>query len=141
MGSTIYLPHDGAHGDKVHSTSYESALRDAGTYGEWDVLVIPNQGTGAAMSCIETARRIFNRVHFKEETTEAGRESLGWYHEKRSSDERDVGLGPNHDWSSHDADAFGLLAIVYDEPPGRPPERRRYCGSQSRSGGGSWQSA
>ncbi|WP_316219396.1 phage terminase large subunit [Bradyrhizobium sp. SZCCHNR2026] len=139
-GATIYLPHDGAQGDKVHSTSYESALRDAGANGAWDVLVIPNQGIGAAKARIETARRVFNRVHFNETTTVEGREALGWYHEKRSDDERDVGLGPNHDWSSHDADSFGLMCIVYDEPPGRPPARKPYSGSRGRSGGGSWES-
>ncbi|MGI8851983.1 MAG: PBSX family phage terminase large subunit, partial [Methyloceanibacter sp.] len=28
----------------------------------------------------------------------------------------DVGLGPEHDWSSHAADAFGLMAVAYEEP-------------------------
>ena len=140
-GATIYLPHDGAQGDKVHATSYESALRDAGANGEWDVIVIPNQGTGAAMARVQTARRVLNRVFFNEATTADGRESLGWYHEKRSTDERNVGLGPEHDWSSHDADAFGLMCIVYDEPPGRKPDRKPYSGSRGRSGGGSWEAA
>ena len=27
-----------------------------------------------------------------------------------------VGLGPQHDWSSHSADAFGLMCIAYEEP-------------------------
>jgi len=27
------------------------------------------------------------------------------------------GLGPEDDWSSHAADAFGYLAISYEEPP------------------------
>lgn len=134
----IYLPHDGAQGDKVHATSYESALRDAG----FDVIVVPNQGLGAAKARIETARRVFNRVHFNEETTQAGRDSLGWYHEKRSNDERNVGLGPDHDWSSHDADSFGLLCVVYDEPPGKRPDRQPYSGRRSSSsGGGSWMAA
>jgi len=48
------LPHDGASHDKVHATSYESALRDAG----FDVTVIPNQGRGAAKARIEAARRL-----------------------------------------------------------------------------------
>jgi len=30
-----------------------------------------------------------------------------------------VGLGPEQDWSSHAADAFGYLAISYEEPPAR----------------------
>jgi phage terminase large subunit len=44
-------------------------------------------------------------------------EALGFYHEKKD-EHRDVGLGPSHDWSSHGADAFGLMAISW-EPPGR----------------------
>jgi phage terminase large subunit len=49
----VILPHEGAAGDKVFATSYESAIREA----QFDVLVIPNQGAGAASARIETARR------------------------------------------------------------------------------------
>jgi hypothetical protein len=28
----------------------------------------------------------------------------------------DVGLGPKHDWSSHMADAFGLMAVCAEDP-------------------------
>jgi phage terminase large subunit len=132
----MWLPHDGEHGEKVFKTSYESAVRDAG----FDVLVVPNQGKGAAKARIETARRVFNRIHFNAATTEAGRDALGWYHEKRSDDERNIGLGPEHDWSSHAADAFGLMCIVYDEPPGKRPDRQPYSGRRRASGGGSWES-
>ncbi|WP_431014570.1 PBSX family phage terminase large subunit [Bradyrhizobium pachyrhizi] len=131
----VILPHDGAHGDKVFATSYESAIREAG----FDVLVIPNQGAGAAAARIETGRRLFPRIFFNAETTESGRDALGWYHEKKSNDERNIGLGPEHDWSSHAADGFGLMCIHYDQPAGAPPPRERY-GRRSSSGGGSWQS-
>ena len=40
---------------------------------------------------------------------------IGFYHE-RKDDARNVGLGPEHDWSSHAADALGLMAICYEEP-------------------------
>jgi hypothetical protein len=73
------------------------------------------QGSGAAAMRIEAVRRIFPRCWFNEPTTEAGRGALGFYHEKKD-DQRDVGLGPEHDWSSHAADAFGLMAIDYEEP-------------------------
>ena len=26
------------------------------------------------------------------------------------------GLGPEHDWSSHGADSFGLMCVAYEEP-------------------------
>ena len=68
------------------------------------------------MMRVEAARRIFPRCWFNEKTTEAGRDALGYYHERRDEN-RSVGLGPEHDWSSHAADAFGYLAISYEEPP------------------------
>lgn len=106
------LPHDGKTNDRVFDVSYESALIEAG----FEVVVIPNQGKGAAKLRIEAARRLFPSCWFNEDTTEAGRDALGWYHEKRSEDDREIGLGPNHDWSSHGADAFGLVAVAYEEP-------------------------
>jgi phage terminase large subunit len=47
---------------------------------------------------IEAARRVFLRCWFNETTTEAGRDALGYYHERRDPN-RNVGLGPEHDWS------------------------------------------
>ena len=120
----------------MFATSYESAIREA----QFDVLVIPNQGAGAAKARIETARRHFPRVFFNAETTEPGRDALGWYHEKKSNDDRNIGLGPNHDWSSHAADGFGLMCIHYDQPEGAPSPRERYGSRRSSGGGGSWQS-
>ncbi|MEM7709194.1 MAG: PBSX family phage terminase large subunit, partial [Pseudomonadota bacterium] len=110
-GCKCILPHDGRTQDRVHDVSYESALKDAG----FDVEVIGNQGAGAALKRIQAGRRLFPNIWFNEHTTEAGREALGWYHEKRDP-ERGIGLGPNHDWSSHGADAFGLLAVAYEVP-------------------------
>jgi phage terminase large subunit len=107
----IWLPHDGATHDKVIDISYESALRDA----MYRVTVVPNQGAGAAKSRIEAARRLFPSMWFNADTTQPGLDALGWYHEKKD-EERDIGLGPNHDWASHGADSFGLMAIVYEPP-------------------------
>ncbi len=107
----IWLPHDGSTQDKVYDVSYESALKDA----KYTVTVVPNQGKGAASARIEAARRIFGAMWFNEDTTQAGLDALGWYHEKRD-DVRNIGLGPEHDWSSHGADSYGLMAVVYEEP-------------------------
>ena len=107
----FWLPHDGRTQDKVFDVSYESALRSAG----YSVTVVPNQGKGAAAARIEEARRLFPSMWFNEATTEAGRDALGWYHERRDPD-RGIGLGPEHDWASHSADAFGLMCVAYQEP-------------------------
>jgi phage terminase large subunit len=100
------LPHDGATHDKVYKVSYESALREA----QFSVRVVPNMGAGAANTRIEAVRRLFPQISFNESTTEPGRDALGWYHEKRD-EARGIGLGPDHDWASHGADAFGLMAV------------------------------
>jgi phage terminase large subunit len=120
----IYLPHDGATHDKVYDVSYESALSAAG----YSVTVVPNQGRGAAIARVNAARRVFPSVWINDEpkaedndegrefeaTTADGMEALGWYHEKWD-EERDIGLGPDHDWASHGADSFGLMAIVAED--------------------------
>jgi phage terminase large subunit len=106
---TIWLPHDGNTHDKVYDVSYKSALTDAG----YAVEVVPNQGKGAAMARIECMRRMFPQMWFNEATTQPGLDALGYYHEKRD-DNRNIGLGPEHDWSSHGSDAAGLMAVVAD---------------------------
>jgi phage terminase large subunit len=117
-------------GVQVFATSYESAIREAG----FVVLVIPNQGAGAASARIETARRHFPRIFFNAGTTEGGRDAIGWYHEKRSNDDRNIGLGPNHDWSSARCGRLGLMCIHYDQPDGAPPPQRTYRSWLSSSG-------
>ena len=116
----IWLPHDGDAQDKVHDVSYASALRGAG----YTVTVVPNQGKGAAKARIEEGRRLFPSIWFNSpedadhSTTpscQAGLDALGWYHEKKD-DIRNIGLGPDHDWSSHGADSFGLMCVVYNPP-------------------------
>ena len=114
----FWLPHDGDTNDKVHDVSYASALRQAG----YEVTVIPNQGKGAAKARIEEGRRLFPSMWFNAETTQPGLDALGWYHEKKD-EARNIGLGPEHDWASHGADAFGLMCVAYEEPQESKPLR------------------
>jgi len=106
----IWLPHDGETHDKVYDVSFASAFRQAG----YKVETVPNQGKGAARQRIEATRRVFPQCWFNGPTTEGGLAALGWYHEKMD-ERRSLGLGPEHDWSSHGADSFGLMAIVYED--------------------------
>lgn len=124
-GAQIVLPHDGTTNDKVYDVSYESALTAAG----FEVTVIPNQGKGAAAMRIEAARRLFPSIWFSKDTTTGGLDALGWYHE-RKDEARNIGLGPQHDWASHGADAFGLMCVAYEAPEDHQErrERRRSAG-------------
>lgn len=124
----IFLPHDGATHDKVFDVSYQSAFEAAG----YSVTVVPNQGRGAAISRINAVRRIFPSVWVNESTTKPGVEALGWYHEKWD-DDRDIGLGPEHDWASHGSDSFGLMAVVAEDAM-RPGTGIRRDGGLRRRG-------
>lgn len=106
----IWLPHDGETNDKVYDVSYESAIKAA----EYDVTVVPNQGKGAAKARVEAGRRYFPSIWFNQETCQGGLDALGWYHEKKD-EQRSIGLGPEHDWSSHGADAFGLMCVAAEQ--------------------------
>lgn len=108
----LRFPHDGMNANAVTGKRYEDHFRDAGFQVDPSV---PNQGRGAAMQRVEAVRRLGPKLWFNESTTEHGRDALGYYHERRD-EARNVGLGPEHDWSSHAADAFGLMAICYEEP-------------------------
>ena len=106
-----YLPHDGVNSNVVTGLRFADHLREVG----FPVTVIRNMGKGAATQRIEAVRRLLPKCSFNEATTSAGLEALGAYHEKRDEN-REIGLGPEHDWSSHAADAFGLMAIAYRDP-------------------------
>jgi phage terminase large subunit len=119
----IWLPHDGDTQDRVHDASYAGAFGKGGTGAGYNVEVVPNQGRGAAMSRVAAGRRHFPAMRFNApdvlvdwETTPTcagGLEAIGWYHEKKD-EQRGIGLGPDHDWSSHGADSFGLGAVCAD---------------------------
>jgi len=104
--ATCVLPHDGRKHDTVFSITPEGYLRTAG----FNVEIVKNQGAGAAIQRIEAVRQMLPSCRFNAQTTEGGREALGWYHEKRDP-VRGIGLGPDHDWSSHASDSFGAIAI------------------------------
>ena len=125
-----FLPHDGVNENNITGKRYEDHLSEAG----FDVETVPNQGKGTAMMRVESVRRIFPQIWFNESTTESGRDALGYYHE-RKDETRNIGLGPEHDWSSHAADAFGLMAICFEEPK---VKQKQSGPRMARSGSGNW---
>jgi len=114
------LPHDSSQRDSVAALPFADHVRQAG----FKVVTVDNQGRGAAMKRVEAGRRLFPSIWFNAETTQSGLDALGWYHEKRDEN-RGVGLGPDHDWSSHCADAFGLMCVAYEAPRQEKQARER----------------
>jgi phage terminase large subunit len=124
----IFLPHDGLKEGGPNPGSFESAFKDAG----YSATTLRNEGsgaTGAKTARIEASRRLFPSIWFDESKCSGGLDALGWYHEKKDED-RGIGLGPEHDWSSHAADAFGLMCVSY-EPP-RAAKKLDYSGVMRR---------
>jgi len=66
------------------------------------------------MKRVDETRIQFKKIWIEESLTGL-LDALGWYHEKKDKD-RNIGLGPSHDWASHSCDSFGLMCIVYEEP-------------------------
>jgi phage terminase large subunit len=129
--AVVQLPHDGTNA--VYTADrYVDLWRKAG----FDCPEpIPNQGAGAAMMRVEAVRRVFPFCWFSETpAVEGGLDALGFYHEKKD-EARNIGLGPDHDWSSHAADSFGLMAVCY-EAPYAPTAHVPYSRSRSRPGAG-----
>lgn len=117
--ASIFLPHDGLSESGPNPGSFESAFRAAG----FSATTLRNEGSGNAGAKtvrIEAVRRRLPLCWFNEDTTEPGRDALIAYHEKRD-EKRGVGLGPEHDWASHGADAFGLMCVDYTEPQSSAP--------------------
>jgi phage terminase large subunit len=125
------LPHDGANAGPIVPGSFADHLRQA----EFEVQIISNQGTGAAMRRVNTARRLFSRIWIDEKKCEAGLEALGAYHAKKD-DKRLVDLGPEHDWASHGADAFGLMCVAYEEPSANDDDEDFDSRDEDRGPGG-----
>lgn len=112
-GCHVGLPHDGAHvpPSSPEGLSYEDQARQAG----FDPEIIKSGGRAAPMQRIDAARKVFPFIHFDKENCEAGLKAIAAYREKWD-DDRQIGLGPLHDWSSHASDAFGLMCVDYQEP-------------------------
>ena len=108
----IRLPHDGSTQSGPSSHTWERVFKEAG----YNVPpMMPNRGAGVARRRIDRVRELFPHFRINEATTEGWRGAMGWYHE-RVDDVRGTGLGPDHDWSSHTADATGEMAFDYEPP-------------------------
>lgn len=71
---------------------------------------------------IQAARATFPFCRFHDTRTEEGRRSLRHYHRSWDEDTQCFSSDPEHDWASHDADAFRTLAVSWKAHATAQPE-------------------
>jgi phage terminase large subunit len=117
-----WMPHDAraktlASGGK----SIEEMARRA--FGTSSVRIVPNL---SVQDGIQAARRLLQRCWF-DHKAEEGTEALRQYRREYDTDKKAFRERPVHDWTSHPADAFRMLAIAWqvgakDEPVDTKPK-------------------
>lgn len=106
-GIRLVLPHDGTREDATIDRSYKTAFEAEG----YKVEIVKNQGKGAALERVKALQEIFPYLSFDKENCDVGLLHLGAYHP--SIDKFGQHMGPEHDASSHAADAAGLMAVWF----------------------------
>jgi phage terminase large subunit len=64
---------------------------------------------------IDKARSLLSRCWFDKTKTERGLDALKSYHKEWDEENKVYKNRPNHDWSSHGADAFRYFAVAYEK--------------------------
>lgn len=73
---------------------------------------------------IQAVRLVLPRCWFDREATDDGVEALKQYQREWDEDKKAFREKPRHDWTSHPADAFRMLAIAYQQDAqDTPPEK------------------
>lgn len=106
---TLWLPHDGAHGDYKTGQSAQQIMQGLG----WDAQVIPTY-PGALEDGIRKARALFPRVYFNKDKTDRLVQCLRRYRRGVPVNTGEPGR-PVHDEWSHGADVFRYVATVADQ--------------------------
>lgn len=107
-----YLPHDAkartlASGGRSIQEQLTNAL------GGWGVVkIVPNL---SVRDGIDAVKRMLSRTWFSQIDCAEGLEALMQYQREYDEQRKCFLEKPKHDWTSHPADAFRMLAIAYEE--------------------------
>jgi len=107
----MHLPHDAYH-EKLGMKYTVAAQFEKRGFKVKKVPHLQKADTG-----IQLARKYFPRVWFDKEKTFDLRRALKNYHYKYDPVKKVYSKYPEHDWSSHYADAFRYLAVSYNQEP------------------------
>lgn len=106
----IWLPHDAkALTFAAKHTAVEIFI---GKFGEKRVGIVPD---ATKADRINAARRILPRCSFHETKTEKGRDGLAAWSYVYDEERKEFSKEPDHNWASHDGDAYSYGAQVLEE--------------------------
>ena len=104
-----WLPHDARA--KTLAAKGKSIIEQLASALKFDTMgIVPNIGIEDG---IQAARSMFHRVYFDKEGCDSGVKALRRYQRKYDEDTRSFSRQPKHDWTSHYADAFRMLAVAW----------------------------
>lgn len=106
---SLWLPHDGEHGDYKTGLSAKQMMERMG----WDVQIVPNY-PGALEDGIRKARMALPRTYFDREKASRLVECLRRYRRHRPATTGEPGR-PVHDEFSHGADGYRYLSVIADQ--------------------------
>lgn len=113
-----YLPHDARA--KTLASGGRSTIEQLGERLGMDKLsIVPNL---SVQDGIQAARNAIRRSWFDDKKCYEGLEALRQYQREYDEDKKSFRERPRHDWTSHPADAFRMLAVAWGE---HEPEKQR----------------
>ena len=120
-----WLPHDAKA--KTMASGGKSIIEQlASHFTAGPLRIVPNL---SVQDGIQAARLMFPRVWFDANRCDEGVQNLRQYQREWDADKKCFREQPRHDFTSHDADAFRMLAVAWrqDHKPAKP-ESPRYPG-------------
>lgn len=105
----IWLPHDAKA--KTFSAKHSAIEIFIQHFGD-KVDIVPD---ATKQDRINAARRIVGRCAFHESKTEKGRDGLSAWSYVYDEERKEFSKEPDHNWASHDGDAFSYGAMVLEE--------------------------
>lgn len=103
--SEHYFPHDG---DVKEIGTGVSRKETAQSLGLFPIEIVPRLGVDDGINAV---RLVFPRCWFDKEKCQQGLNALANYHKVRDEVRQEFKAKPEHDWSSHGADAFRYFAV------------------------------
>lgn len=106
--SEHYFPHDG---DVKEIGTGVSRKETAEGLGLFPIEIVPRLAVDDGINAV---RLVFPRCWFDKEKCQQGLNALANYHKVRDEARQEFKAKPEHDWSSHGADAFRYFAVSVD---------------------------